>query len=90
MRLLTYAIIDRGYAEHSMLARFVPLRDGVLSHWQRLIGILFQLLLQPLQLLVQLRLKSLQSLPVYTSTSPVCLHLLPSHLQVLPPVHFVN
>jgi hypothetical protein len=88
--LLTYAIKDRGYAEHSMLARFVPLRDGVLSHRQRLIGILFQLSLRPLQLLVQLRFKSLQSLPVYTSTAPVCFHLLPSHLQVLPLVHLVN
>jgi len=73
-----------------MLTRFVPLRDGVLSHRQRLIGILFQLSLQQLQLRVQLRLESPQSLPVYTSTAPVCLHLLPSHLQVLPLVHFVN
>ena len=40
-RLLTHAIIDRGYAKHSILARFVPLRDRVLSHRQRPIGILF-------------------------------------------------
>jgi hypothetical protein len=85
-----HAIIDRRYAEHSILAGFVPLRDGVLAHRQRLIGVLFQLSLQPIQLLVQLRFKSLQTLLVYTSTAPVCLHLLPSHLQVLPLVHLVN
>src|SRR5229473_211604 len=50
-RLLTHAIVDRGYAEHSILAGFVPLRDGMLSHRQWLIGVLFQLSLQPLQLL---------------------------------------
>ena len=30
-RLLTYAIIDRGYAEHAMLARFVPLFRSALA-----------------------------------------------------------
>src|SRR4029077_2339172 len=40
-RLLTHAIIDLGDAEHSILAGFVPLRNGVLSHRQRLIGVLF-------------------------------------------------
>src|ERR1019366_9762799 len=89
-RLLAHAVIYRRYAEHSILAGFVPLRDRVLSHRQRLVGILFQLSLQPLQLLVQLRFKSLQGLPVYTSTAPVCLHLLPGHLQVLPLVHLVD
>src|SRR5271166_6255805 len=53
-RLLTHPVIDRGYAERSILAGFVPLRDGVLPHWSRLIGVLFQLPLQPIQLLVQL------------------------------------
>jgi len=89
-RLLTHAIIDRRYAKHSTLSGFVPLRDRVLSHRQRLIRILFQLSLQPFQLLVQLRFEGLQSLPIYTSTAPVCLHLLPGHLQVLPLVHFVD
>src|SRR5262250_3036605 len=40
-RLLTYAVVNRRYAQHATLARFVPLRDGVLAHWQRLIGVLF-------------------------------------------------
>ena len=31
-----HAIIDRRYAMHSILAGFVPLRDGVLAHRQRL------------------------------------------------------
>ena len=60
-RLLAHAIIDRGYAEHAILAGFIPLRDGVLSHRQRLIGVLFQLPLQPIQLLVQLRFECFQS-----------------------------
>jgi 4-carboxymuconolactone decarboxylase len=89
-RLLTHAIIDRGYAEHSILAGFVPLRNRVLSHRQRLIGILFQLSLQPIQLLVQLLFKSLQSLPIHTPTAPVRFHLPPGHRQVLPLVHLVN
>jgi hypothetical protein len=88
--LLTHAIVDRGYAEHSILAGFVSLRNRVLSHRQRLIGILFQLSLQPIQLLVQLLFESLQSLPIDSSTSPVRFHLLPGHLQVLPLVHFVD
>ena len=33
---------------------------------------------------VQLRFEGLQILPVDTSTAPICLHLLPGHLQVLP------
>ena len=51
---------------------------------------LFQLSLQPIQLLVQLHFESLQTLPIDSSTSPVRFHLLPGHLQVLPLVHFVN
>ncbi len=88
--MLAHAIVDRGYSKHSILAGFVPLLDGVLSHRLRLIGVLLQLSLQPVQLLVQLRLESLQILPIYTSASPICLHLLPGHLQVLPLVHLVN
>jgi hypothetical protein len=89
-RLLTHAIIDRGYAEHSILAGFVPFRDEVLSHRQRLIGVLFQLPLQLFQLLLQLRFEGLQILPIDSSTSPVRFHLFPGHLQVLPLVHFVD
>src|SRR2546426_123793 len=89
-RLLAHAVIDRRYAEHSVLSRLVPLRNGMLANRQRPIGVLFQLLLQSIQLLVQLRFKSLQSLPIYSSTSPVLLHLLPGHLQILPLVHLVD
>ena len=46
-RLLAHAVINRRYAEHSILSWFVPLRNRVLSHRQRLIGVLFQLPLQP-------------------------------------------
>src|SRR5205807_8325671 len=34
-RLLAHAVIDRRYAEHSVLSWFVPLRNRVLSHRQR-------------------------------------------------------
>jgi hypothetical protein len=86
-RLLTHAIIDRGYTEHAILAGFVPLRDRVLSHRQRLIAVLFQLSLQPIQLLLQLRFESLQTLPIYSSLllMPFGFHLamdtLPSEVQ---------
>src|SRR6266481_109762 len=89
-RLLTHAIIDRGYTEHAILAGFVPLRDRVLPYRQRLIGVLFQLPLQPIQLLIQLRFEGLQTLPIHSSTAPVLLHLLPGHLQILPLVHLVD
>jgi len=69
-RLLAYPIVDRGYAQHSILARFVPLRDGVLPHRLRLIAILSQLPLQPIQLRVQLRLESCQIQPINTSPCP--------------------
>jgi site-specific DNA recombinase len=88
--LLTHTVIDRGYAKHAILAGFVPLRDRVLAHRQRLISILIQLSLQSIQLLIQLRFESLQSLPIYSSTTPVLLHLFPGHLQVLPLVHLVD
>ena len=50
--LLTHAIVDRGNAEHSMLTGFPLLRDRMLSHRQRLIGVFFQLSMQPFQLLL--------------------------------------
>jgi len=56
---LAHTVINRRYAKQSILAGFVPLRDGMLAYRQRLIGILFQLSLQPLQLLVQLRFEDL-------------------------------
>src|SRR5262249_50034101 len=61
-------------AKHSILAWFVPLRDRVLAHRQRLIGVLFQLPMQPIQLLAQLCFEGLQILPIHTSTAPVFLH----------------
>jgi hypothetical protein len=53
---------------------FIPLRDGVLSHRLRLIGFLFQLPLQPIQLLVQLHLESRQTQSIDASTAPVRFH----------------
>src|SRR5262249_5595015 len=76
-RLLAYAIVDRGNAEHAILARFIPLRDRMVAHRQWLIGVLLQLLIQPIQLLAQLRFESLQRFahqflhyPGSTSLSP--------------------
>jgi len=62
----------------------------MLSHRQWLIGVLFRLSLQPVQLLVQLRFESLETLSINSSTSPIRFHLLLGHLQVLPLVHFVD
>jgi hypothetical protein len=86
-RLLTHAIVDRGNAKHAILAWLVPLRDRVLAHRQRLIGLFFQLPMQPIQLLVQLRFEGLQSLPIYTPTAPVLLHLSPGTVRLLLYVH---
>jgi hypothetical protein len=82
--------IDRGNAEHAILARFIPFRDRVLAHRQRSVGVLLQLPMQPFQLLAQLRFKSFQTLSIDSSATPVRLHFLPGHLQVLPLVHLVN
>jgi len=89
-RLLTDAVVDLRHAEHAILARSISLRDRVLAHWQWLVGILFQLAMQPVQLRTQLRSEGLQGLTIYTSTAPVLLHLLPCHLQILPLVHLVD
>ena len=88
--MLAHPVINRGYAEQTILSWFVPLRDRVLPYRLRLIGVLFQLPLQPIQLLAQLRFKSLQSFPIHTSTAPIRLHPFPGHLQVLPLVHLVD
>jgi hypothetical protein len=53
----THAIFGHRYAKHSTLSRFVPIRNPVLSHRQRPIGVLFQLSLQPIQLLVPVALR---------------------------------
>ena len=45
--------------------------------------------MQPIQLLIKLRFEGLQILPIDSTTAPVCLHLLPGHLQVLPLVYLV-
>jgi hypothetical protein len=47
------------------------LRDGCLPYRLRLIGVLCQLALQPLQLLIELRAISVETLPVDTATAPV-------------------
>jgi hypothetical protein len=71
-RCLLKRLSASSYAQHAILAGFVPLRDGVLAHRLRLIVILFQLLLQPIQLLIQLRFEGLQILPIDTSTTSIC------------------
>jgi hypothetical protein len=67
-RWLTCAIIDR--AQHSVLGRACPPFGMGVGARQRLIGILFQLSLQPAQLQIQLRFERFQALPIYTPNYP--------------------
>ncbi|HET8548411.1 MAG TPA: hypothetical protein VFL57_10425 [Bryobacteraceae bacterium] len=89
-RLLAYPVINRRNSQRAQLARLARLRDLHLPHRLRPIDILFQLALQPVQLLNQLRGESIQTLPVHASTAPVGFDHFPGHLQVLPLVHLVN
>ena len=89
-RLLAYPVVNRRDSQRAKLARLAGLRDLYLPHRLRLIDILRQFALQPIQLLIQLRGESCQALPIHTSTAPVGLDHLPGHLQVLPLVHLVN
>jgi hypothetical protein len=68
----------------------VPSGQMHLPHRSRPVDILFQFALQPIQLLIQLRGKFLQSLPIYAPTPPVGPDTFPGHLQVLPLVHLVD
>jgi hypothetical protein len=61
-----------------------------LPHRLRPVDIVLQFPVQSIQLLIELRGKSVQTLPVHTSTAPVGLDHLPGHLQVLPLIHLVN
>src|SRR5215469_14151687 len=56
----------------------------------RVVGVCLELALQPLQLLIQLRGKPFQTLPIHASTTPFSLYFLPGHLQMLPLIHFVH
>src|SRR5215472_10485957 len=89
-RLLAYPIVDRGNSQRTKLARLTRLRDLYLPYRLRLVGVPFQLALQPLQLLIQLRGKPFQTLPIHASSAPISLYFLPGHLQVLPLIHFVH
>src|ERR1700723_1115321 len=68
-RLLAHPVINRRDSQRAKLARLSRLRDWYLPHRLRPIDILFQFTLQPIQLLVQLRGESIQTLPVHTSTA---------------------
>jgi site-specific DNA recombinase len=89
-RLLAYPVINRRDSQRAKLARFPRLRDLYLPHRLRPVDIALQFPLQPIQLLIQLRSESLQTLPIHTSTAPVGLDHLPGHLQILPLIHLVN
>ena len=67
-----------------------PASGSYPPHRLRPIDVLFQLAMQPIQLLIELRGECFQTLPIHTSTAPVGLHLLPGHLQVLPLIHLVH
>src|SRR5215469_8276277 len=89
-RLLAYPVVNRGDSQLTKLTRLARLRDLYLPYRLRLVGVAFQLALQPIQLLIQLRGKLFQVLPIHASTTPIGLYLLPGHLQVLPLIHLVH
>jgi hypothetical protein len=89
-RLLAYPVVNSRDSQRAKLARLAGLRDLHLPHRLRLVDILLEFAPQSIQLLIQLRGESFQTLPVHTSTAPVGLYRLPGHLQVLPLVHLVN
>ena len=89
-RLLAYPVINRRDSQRAKLARLSRLRDLHLPHRLRPVDILFQFPVQPIQLLIELRGESIQTLPIHTSTAPVGLYHLPGHLQVLPLIYLVN
>ena len=89
-RLLAYPVINRRDSQRAKLARLSRLRDLYLPHRLRPVDIFFQFPVQPIQLLIELRGESCQTLPVHASTAPVGLHHLPGHLQVLPLIYLVN
>ena len=61
-----------------MFARLASLRDEPLSHWQGLVGVGFELLVQTMKMLTKVGFKALQGLPIDASCSLVALDLLPS------------
>src|SRR5215469_6457109 len=77
-RLLAYPVVNRGNSQRTKLIRLARLRDLYLPYRLRLVGVAFQLALQPIQLLIQLRGKLFQVLPIHASTTPIGLYLLPA------------
>src|SRR6516225_7682262 len=89
-RLLAYPVINSRNSQRAKLAQLASLRDLHLPHRLRPIDVVLQFALQSIQLLIELRGESFQTLPIHTSTAPVGLYRLPGHLQVLPLIHLVN
>jgi site-specific DNA recombinase len=89
-RLLAYPVVNCRDSQCAKLARLSRLRDLHLPHRLGPVDIVLQFPVQSIQLLIELRGESIQTLPVHTSTAPVGLYHLPGHLQVLPLIHLVN
>src|SRR5262249_50325728 len=73
-RLLAYPIVNSRDSQRAKLARLAGLRDLHLPHRLRPVDILLQFALQSIQLPIQLRGESFQTLPVHPSTTPVGLY----------------
>jgi hypothetical protein len=56
--LLTYSVVDRGYAQWPCLAGGSSFRNLQSSHGLRLIGVFAKLLMEPFQILIQTGLNS--------------------------------
>ena len=89
-RLLTYPVIDRRDTQRTKLARLARLGNQALKDRLRHIIPVPQLPVQAFKVRVKRCLERLQILPIHAPGTPVALHLLPGHLQVLPLVHLVH
>ena len=73
-----------------MRPRLARLRDALLAHRLRSVGVVAQVLVQPVELLFSHLGKVVDGLPVDTPGAPVRFHAPPGHLEVLPLVHLVD
>ena len=89
-RLLADPIIDCRDTQRTKLPRLTRLGDQTLENGLRHILFVPQFPMQTIEICIERCLERSQILSINATDTSVALHLLPSHLQVLPLVHFVH
>ena len=89
-RLLADPIIDCRDTQRTKLPRLTRLGDQTLKNGLRHILFVPQFPMQTIEVCIERCLERSQILSINATDTSVALHLLPSHLQVLPLVHFVH